>query len=170
VTHYLSFRAVNPKLWSARLVWEGSDPFLNSALARPSSAPLYLYELRGGRGRISFEDEQRLGPDPRIVSYGANRVAAEAESLYAGRLILTDLAWPGWNVAVDGQRAESMIVDGMFRGVDLPAGKHTVVWTYQPATLYWGAGISVAAVVLLLAIAHVRYWHPTIVQKIEDRA
>jgi hypothetical protein len=170
VTHYLSFRAVNPKPWSARLVWEGSDPFLNSALARPRAAPLYLYELHGGRGRVSFGEEQRLGPDPGIISYGANRVVVEAESSADGRLILTDLAYPGWNVAVDGDPVESMVVEGMYRGVDLSSGKHTVVWTYQPAALYWGAGISVAAVVLLLAIAHVRYWHPSIVKKIEDRA
>jgi hypothetical protein len=170
VTHYLSFRAVDPKAWSARLVWEGPDPFLNSALARPIEAPLYLYELRGGRGRVSLEDEQRPWPDPGIVSYGANRVVSEAESRSAGRLILTDLAWPGWNVAVDAQSVGSVVVDGMFRGVDLPAGKHTVVWTYQPAALYWGAGISVLSIIILLAIAHVRFWHPSKVQKIEDRS
>jgi uncharacterized membrane protein YfhO len=94
-------------------------------------------------------------------------VIAEVESSAAGRLILTDLAWPGWNAAVDGAPVEPVIVEGMYRGVDLSSGKHTVVWTYRPAALYWGAGISVAAIIILLAIAHVRYWHPSVFQKFE---
>ena len=169
VTHFLSFRATDPKAWSARLVWDGVDPFLNSALARSPGAPLYLYELHGGRGRVSFEDEQSFGPDPGILSYRANRVVAETETLRGGRLILTDLAWPGWKVAVDGEGRDSLVVEGIYRGVDLPPGKHTVVWTYEPAALYWGAGISVASVVILLGIAHVRFWHPSTPRKIEDR-
>jgi len=160
VTHFLSFRSFDPNPWSARLVWVGSDPFLNSALARPYEASFYLYELDGGRGRVAF-DEAQADQAARIGEYRANRVEVETESPAAGRLILTDLAWPGWNLAVDGARAEPVVVEGMFRGVDLSSGKHTVVWTYRPAALYWGAGISVTSIVILLAIAHVRYWHPS---------
>ncbi len=168
VTHYLSFQAFDAKPWSARLVWEGPDSFLNSALARPGEASFFLYELSGGRGRVAFEDPQ-ADQTAGIVEYRANRVVAEVESSAAGRLILTDLAWPGWNAAVDGAPVESVVVEGMYRGVDLSSGKHTVVWTYRPAALYWGAGISVAAIVILLAIAHVHYWRPSPVQKFDDR-
>src|SRR5207302_9120765 len=122
VTHLLSFRAVDPEAWSARLVGEGSDPFLNLTLARPYRAPFYLYELEGSRARVAFSEEQPTN-SARIVEYRANRVVADADSSAGGRLILTDLAWPGWNAVVDGEPARSVVVEGMFRGVDLSSGK-----------------------------------------------
>lgn len=159
VTHFLAFTPANVRAWSAKIVWQGVDPFLNAALSRPQAAPLYLYELEGGRGRVALESS---GPDSaaHIVEYEANRVVIDAEGPAGGRLILTDLAFPGWEVAVDGVPEKSEIVERMFRGVDLSAGKHRVVWTYRPAALYWGTGITVATMLICLGIAHVRYWHP----------
>jgi len=159
VTHYLSFRPVSQRAWEARLIWEGPDQFLNTALARGTDERFYLYELDGTRGRIAFNDSQ---PDQSaaIVEYDANRVVIKAESPAGGRLILTDLAYPSWNVAVDGNPSEPVVVERIYRGVDLPPGNHTVTFTYRPATVYWGAGISVATIVILLAVAHVRYWRP----------
>jgi len=46
--------------------------------------------------------------------------------------------------------------------VDLSPGKHAVTWMFRPAALYWGAGISLLAMVMLLAVAHVRFWHPSV--------
>jgi uncharacterized membrane protein YfhO len=68
--------------------------------------------------------------------------------------------YPGWQVAIDGAPAEALTIDGMFRGVDVPAGSHTVVWSYHPRSFCWGLGVSIATFVLLAAVAHVRYWHP----------
>lgn len=165
VTHYLSFRPnIDRRLWSAKLVWEGEDPFLNAALAR-SGERSYLYELEGSRGRAGFgrsESDQSV----LIVEYRANRVVVATDSPVAGRLILTDLEYPGWNVAVDDQAAESLVVDKMFRGLDLTPGRHTVTWTYRPKILYWGAGISSLTVFILLAIAHVRYWRPHVFERL----
>jgi uncharacterized membrane protein YfhO len=85
-----------------------------------------------------------------------------ADSTTGGRLALTDLAYPGWSVAVDGKDAHPLVIDGTFRGIDLSSGKHAVTWMFCPATLYWGAGISLLAMAILLAVAHVRFWHPRV--------
>jgi hypothetical protein len=161
VTHYLSFRPVDRKAWSARLAWEGEDPFLNAALARHRAERFYLYELEGSRGRTSFA-ESASGQPARVVDYGANRVLIEADSVAGGRLILTDLEYPGWVAAVDGQPADALVAEKKFRAVDLSGGGHSVTWTYRPATLYWGATVSLSMVVILLSIGHVRFWHPQV--------
>jgi hypothetical protein len=158
LTHYLSFRPVDRQAWSARLVWEGEDPFLNAALARRPGERLYLYELDGSRGRVDFLGNA-AGQSARVVDYGANRVVIETDSTVGGRLILTDLAYPGWVAAVDGQPADSLVAEKMYRAVDLSPGAHSVTWTYHPATLYWGAAVSLSTVVILLALGHVRFWH-----------
>jgi hypothetical protein len=158
VTHALSVHAPDEMKLPGRLVWSGFDPLFNPAMARYGE-PLYLYELDGGRGRIAWEhpDAQRSA---KITEFRSDRVTAQTNSTAAGRLILTDLMYPGWQVTLDGKPAEALTVEGMFRGIDVPAGDHTVVWSYHPASLYWGLAVSVGTFVLLAALAHVRYWHP----------
>jgi hypothetical protein len=158
VTHVLSFEPPERLGYPARLIWCGFDPLLNPAMGRYDE-PFYLSELEGSRGRISWErpDAERSA---KITEFRSNRVAVQTESKSAGRLILTDLMYPGWQVTLDGTPADALTVDGMFRGVDVPAGKHSVVWSYHPRSFYWGLAISVTTVLLLAALAHVRYWHP----------
>jgi hypothetical protein len=141
VTHVLSFEPLPGRLVTP--VWQGVDPLLNPALAR-FEKPLFLSELKESRGRVAwaYSSEGQLA---RITDYQPNRVAIEARSPVGGRLILTDLVYPEWTVTVDGAAAEPQLVEGQFRGVDLTAGAHTVVWSYQPRVVYWGMFVSGAA-------------------------
>lgn len=158
VTHLLVGAPLKLSQWPVRLVWQGEDRYLNAALGR-FGEPTFLYELAGSRGRVAWESDGENAA-ARVAEYRANRVTIEADSAVGGRLILTDLIYPGWQVSVDGQPATPVEVDRMYRAVDLPPGPHRVEWTYRPASIYWGGGISVAALLILLSLAHVRYWHP----------
>jgi hypothetical protein len=159
VTHFLSFAPVDERAWSGHLVWHGTDPFLNRALGRSRDEEFYLLELSGGRGRVAWE-RPASGQSAAVTDYRPNQVMIAADSNAGGELVLTDLAYPGWEVSVDGPPRQPAIVDKMFRGVELSPGKHSVIWTYRPTDVYWGAGISIGAVVILMGVAHVRYWHP----------
>jgi len=75
-------------------------------------------------------------------------------------VVLTDLMYPGWRVSVDGQPAEAATFENMYRAVNVPGGKHEIVWTYHPRGIYWGAAMGAAMLVLLAAVGHVRFWHP----------
>jgi len=84
-----------------------------------------------------------------ITQDQAERVVAQVTSDAAGLLVLTDLHYPGWTVAVDGHRAELLRADGYFRAVALPAGTHRVVFRFRPVSFYAGAAVSLAALLLL---------------------
>lgn len=156
VTHILSFEPLNKSTWPVTLIWQGFDPMLNRAWARYQE-PIYLYRLHGSRGRVSFADP-RPGDVATVTEYAANRVVIDANSSSGGRLVLTDLMYPGWQVSVDGHPAQAIKLEGLYRAVDLTPGRHTVVWSYRPQSVYWGAVVSVAALLLLAAVAHVRFW------------
>ena len=158
VTHVLSFDPLNPTEWPVQLVWRGYDQMLNPAWARYRD-PLYLYELIGSRGRVAWE-KPGTRPDPKVRELRASRIVIDANSPTGGRLVLTELMYPGWTVTIDGQSAEPLTIEQMFRGVDVPAGRHEVVWSYHPRFLYWGLLASAITFLLLAAIAHVAYWHP----------
>jgi len=153
VTHVLSFSKLNPSQWPVTFLWGGVDPFLNRAWARPE--PLYLYRLEGSRGRVAWQ-ETTPGNAARVIDYRANEVVIEAESAEGGLLILTDLAWPGWRVSVDESPAGMVVVDEMYRGVQLAPGKHRVRWKYVPASLWGGMGITAGTLLLLAGLAIAR--------------
>jgi len=85
-----------------------------------------------------------------IVEERPERVVTEVSNDTAGILVLADLAYPGWQAALDGKAAPLLTADGCFRAVAVPAGSHRVVFRYRPLSVAAGAGISLAA---LLALA-----------------
>ena len=48
--------------------------------------------------------------------------------------------WPGWRVAIDGEKAPAVTVNHAFVGFHVPAGRHEVRLTYRPASVSWGIG------------------------------
>ena len=86
---------------------------------------------------------------PRITN---NEVHVRAELDGDGLLIVTEQAFPGWTVTVDGEERPVLTADLIFRGVALESGTHDVVFRYRPHTLRAGAWISLAAGLLLVAL------------------
>ncbi len=149
VTHILSLEKLPPQKWPVDLQWTGFDPVFNRALGRPQE-PVYLYRLRDSRGRIAWEQPPAdAASQAEIVDYRPHRVAARCDSANGGRLILTDLAYPGWKVEIDGQPAAAE-TSGMFRAVTVPPGVHEVVWSYRPASVYWGAILSAGTLLMVV--------------------
>jgi hypothetical protein len=73
-----------------------------------------------------------------------------------GVLVLRQQAAPGWDVSVDGKPARSLVIDGIFRGVDVAKGHHVVVWKYHPRSLLNGAAITVATLLALVVFVFVK--------------
>jgi hypothetical protein len=65
----------------------------------------------------------------------------------------TDL--PGWSAKVAARSAPIRAVDGLFQSVPVPAGTHTVRFSYSPPNAGWG-GIAFLAGVVALAAAAIR--------------
>lgn len=159
VTHLLSFVPLENSGWPARRLWSGGDSFLNPALARPVQQPLYLYRLEQSRGRFAWVSAAEIEP-PVVSVHTARRIVARVNPPHEAMLILTELPYPGWEATIDGSPAASTTIDGIYRAVRIPAGSHEIVWNYRAVSLYWGAAVSMGALVLLLTIGHIRFWHP----------
>ena len=55
--------------------------------------------------------------------------------LLGGMLALHDIYYPGWIAEIDGARAPILRADILFRGLEVPAGDHNVVFRYAPFSL-----------------------------------
>ncbi|MCC6767364.1 MAG: hypothetical protein IT293_22165 [Deltaproteobacteria bacterium] len=70
-------------------------------------------------------------------------------------LVLADLAYPGWRADVDGRAATVHTVDGVLRGVLVPAGRHVVTFRYRPTSWIVGGALSLLAAALLVPYARI---------------
>jgi hypothetical protein len=86
-----------------------------------------------------------------IRDWSPDRIALVSEGA-AGTLVLSEVAYPGWQVWVDDQPAEILTVDGLLRGVNLDAGRHQVVFEFRPVRLYAGLALAVLGWLACLVI------------------
>jgi Bacterial membrane protein YfhO len=88
-----------------------------------------------------------------LVSYGPERVVAEASAERRSLLVLTDVHFPGWKATVDGKSVPIERVDYLLRGVVVPPGTHRVEFSYEPASFRAGWIISVLGLLSVLGAA-----------------
>ena len=81
--------------------------------------------------------------DP-IITWTPNRIEVTAKGV--GWLVMSEIAYPGWQVSVDGKKQALLDLQGLFRGVELDAGSHQIIFTFVPWTLYLGILIPVVGV------------------------
>ena len=113
---------------------------------------------------IETDDAERLegfvSPTPvgplesvAVVEYQPQRVALRARLDRPGLVILADTDYPGWRLTIDGQPAPILRANRLMRGAAVPAGEHTLVYTYQPDSFRLGAFVSAAGLIALAALA-----------------
>ena len=88
-----------------------------------------------------------------IVSYTPERVVIRARPERPSFLILKDAYYPGWQASVNGEPAEIVATNVLFRGVAVPAGESEVVFWYQPQSWQTGLWLSLAGGLLWLLLA-----------------
>ena len=64
-------------------------------------------------------------------------------------MILSDLFDPGWHLTIDGTPAPIWRTNRMMRGAFVPAGSHTLVYTYRSDAFRVGAVVSMAGLIVL---------------------
>jgi hypothetical protein len=107
-----------------------------------------VYENGAWQGR-AWVDGQAKGAAT-ITEWSPNRIAVAASG--PGRLVLSEINYPGWQAWVDGQLTAVATTYGALRAVVLPAGPHDVVFEFRPWTLYVGGALSLVGVVVLACL------------------
>jgi uncharacterized membrane protein YfhO len=68
-------------------------------------------------------------------------------------LVLSDMLYPGWRARIDRKPAPIYATNGLFRGIIVPSGVHTVEMLFRPTSLrlgLGGLGMAVCVISLLL--------------------
>jgi hypothetical protein len=73
-----------------------------------------------------------------------------------GVVVLRQQPARGWRVTVDGQRAEPLVIDGIFRGVNVVEGHHEIIWTYRPPSFFIGAAVTLLTLATMQIVSFVK--------------
>lgn len=91
------------------------------------------------KGRYPASPERIAANTPRdevrIVRYQRNSVVIDVNASEAGVLVLHDIFYPGWEATVNGERRPVLRANLLFRGVEIPAGRHRVEFHFRPLSL-----------------------------------
>ncbi|MDX1577679.1 MAG: YfhO family protein, partial [Gemmatimonadota bacterium] len=123
----------------------GPGDALRRALERPESPRRVVLEAKSaGRARSVPGETAGRGPGAILAAtWEAERVRLIVRSSRRSTLVLMDRWYPGWKVTVDGEPAELLRANGVFRAVSIPAGQSDVEFRYAPMSLAIG-GLSSA--------------------------
>lgn len=86
------------------------------------------------------------------VEWGANHI--RLRTIGPGLLVLSEVAYPGWHLRVDGRPASSQTYAGILRAANLAAGEHLVEFRFLPAALIFGMPVSLITLLALFFWPH----------------
>jgi hypothetical protein len=117
--------------------------------------------VRVYENRNAFPMAAHFSPGARALRYAAweldtSQARIRVNAPGDGVLVLRQQAARGWSVTVDGRPAEPLLIDGVFRGVDVPKGRHEVVWTYRPPFFFQGCAVTLLTLLTLQLSAFVK--------------
>lgn len=97
--------------------------------------------------------------DVKFLGYAPKLIRLEANAAAPAILLLNDKHSPNWKVSVDGQPATLLRCNYLMRGVQVPTGRHEVVFRYEPSItgLYVTAAAGVIAFLLLGLVFFTRH-------------
>ena len=89
-----------------------------------------------------------LAYETKVLRYEVNNTSAEAQPV-----VFSEIYYPeGWICRIDGNEVEAARVNYVLRGAMVPAGTHTVEWSFEPKVWEKGTSISYAGSALLFAL------------------
>ena len=87
-----------------------------------------------------------------LVEYAPNYLKYDYSAAEESFAVFSEIFYDkGWSVTIDGKSAEAIRVDYILRGMELPAGRHTVEWHFRAPN--WGVVNCVTALCSALVVA-----------------
>ena len=86
-----------------------------------------------------------------LKSYAPDALVYESNNAHDGFAVFSEMYYPhGWQATIDVKPAKFYPVDYLLRGMPIPAGKHTIKFSFEPEVVTTGSYLSLAGSSLLL--------------------
>ncbi|CAH8285520.1 membrane protein YfhO [Mariniflexile fucanivorans] len=86
----------------------------------------------------------------KLVSYKPNYLKYQSDNSSKGFVVFSEIYYGnGWKTFLDGKETTHMRVNYTLRGMEVPAGKHTIEFKFDPDVVKTGSRIALASSILL---------------------
>ena len=93
-----------------------------------------------------------IAPDASIqlTSYSPKSIDYSVKTSQPGTVVFSEIYYPhGWKVTLDGQKADYFRANYLLRAMNVPAGEHTINFTFDPDSVHKGDTLSVICIILM---------------------
>ena len=126
---------------------------LLAQISRSNLSKTAFVNLKDNKGNVLEEISSADGINQvECIKYGDNSVVYHVNTSSKQLLVTTETNYPGWNVYVDGKKADIIDVNYMKRGVVVDAGFHTVEFKFEPWEAKVGIGCGVIGGCTVIAL------------------
>jgi uncharacterized membrane protein YfhO len=80
-------------------------------------------------------------------AWAPNAITATATG--PGRVVLSEIDYPGWTVVVDGKPAALETAHDVLRSTSIPEGTHQLTFEFEPRTVFIGLAVGICGLVIL---------------------
>ncbi len=90
-----------------------------------------------------------------LITYKPNELTYESSSRSEGLAVFSEIYYnvrDEWKVTIDGKPADMIRANYVLRALRIPAGKHTVVFKFEPVSVAAGSKVDLVSSVLLIAL------------------
>jgi hypothetical protein len=88
----------------------------------------------------------------KLVAKEINKFTYKSFSKKTQFAVFSEMFFDEWEATIDGEKAPIIQVDYVLRGLEIPKGKHEIVFQYQPKIVAKGNSITLISYLLLLII------------------
>ena len=142
-----SIAAPSPRAWKATAPRAASTPEAAAKMVLHGEDPSQHPPVEGLIGEWPRQGSLTTATG---LSIGLNEVQFDVTGNEPGIAVLSDSWHPGWSVTVDDQPAQALRVGGVFRGVAVSGGTHSVHWKFLPWGWRIGKAVLMGCIFLLL--------------------
>jgi uncharacterized membrane protein YfhO len=135
-----------------------------------------IYDKKFGTYMQGFKPSPDSSGTIKLTSYKPNELTYESNASAEQFAVFAEMYYnseKGWNVYVDGEKKEHIRANFILRAMRVPAGKHTIVFKFEPSSFAKGEKITlVASLALLLALFGAIYyeWRRNNKKPVENKA
>lgn len=93
-----------------------------------------------------------------LVDYRPEQITVQTTATQPAFLVLSDSYYPGWQATIDGKPAPLYATNVLFRGLEIPAGEHEIIFTYWPTHFTLAIWLSITGLILLCGLFLLGRW------------
>jgi uncharacterized membrane protein YfhO len=122
----------------------------NAKEFKPNQEAIVLNDEFSKVGKMKFDAQGTI----KMKSYEPNKITYSSNTKSEQFAVFSEIYYPeGWTAKIDGKEVDIVKTDYLLRGLKVPAGNHTIEFTFDlPKYHSSGTLASVASILILLAI------------------